>query len=369
MERIITNTTDFKRNLKTVTDMLTASEARDYDLGIYYKYDKGELLFSAEHPVHSFQAEAKFEADSDLDEASICGFFHLGELSERLKKYRRKEDFYIDTTNTQVIFSTNEQVVYETERKELEVNLDEPEQSYQVNRKAFIDLLNLSRSVNETTFHDSTMLVRMILNKNLLVMMSNNLSQMSYASQVLDKPTERALEFGLPVQQLTRVRNTVARGKGDNVAISIVDNRLFLATNTTRLILQNYVPSEYVEFGSIISGIQWRSDVYHLAVDLNTKTVKEAYDKLMVVEKDDESSKETEQEYSELFIDVEEENKTISFTTEKTSRQVLVKDVHSFIGKVPSSKLEVALSDNALLFNSAGEKERFMIILPFNVIG
>lgn len=368
MERVITNTTIFKRNLKTVTDMLTASESRDYDLGVYIQYREGKLLFSAEHPVHSFWVESGCEATTESDSKVIGAFFHLGELSELLKKYRRKEDFYIDITNEQVIFSTSDDVVYKTERKELEVNIEKPEQSYLVNRKVFIDLLNLSRSVNQTTYHDSTMLIRMVLNNDLLVMISSNLSQMSYVSQKLDKNAERMLNFSLPVQQLTRVRDTVSRGKGENLAISIVDNRLFLTTETTRLVLENYVPSEYLDLNAIISSVEWGSDVYHLNVDSNIKLVTEAYDKLREIEKDDEIDKETEQKYSELFIDVEDGNKTISFTSDATDKQVLVRDVHSFIDKVPSDSLEVALSDNVLLFNHSGKDERIMIILPFNNI-
>lgn len=369
MERIITNTTSFKRTLKTVTDILTVSEMREYDLGIQIKYKDGVLKFSAEHPEHQLIVEADLKCDSEATEST--GFFYLGDLSENLKKYRKKEEFFIDIHEESIQFNTEEDCVWESDNHKFEVDFSFPEESFKVSKESLVDSMNLSRAINRTTYHDSTMSMHIVLNKETLSIYATNFVCMSYVSIPMSAECKTLTEFNLPTQLFTKVRNTIARGSGKNIQLSIQGDNLYISTDTTAIKLVNNAKVNNLSFSEIVKSLKWGKDAYTFDTKVNAQIVSESYDKLRESEKveiNDDNRNEVEQSIQDdsiLYIDVSEQDRSINFSKVQQERQVLVRDMYSFISKLPDN-LEVAISEGVLLFNKKAEDKRVMVLIPFN---
>lgn len=362
MERIITDTTGFKRALKTVTDMLTAKEMKEYDLGINLEYKGTTGAITAIHPIEDVKIQAKFEGE-EIEEAFKL-FFYLEDLSESLKKYRKKEALYIDEGFSTIIFSTEEGMVSELPTDDEEIEISPIKEFHEVSRGDFITSINAARASNKTTYHDSTMTLKFALSSKRLNIFATNFAQIVTSGLVLDKPTKERFEVNLPTSSLTKVRNVIQRGKGKKLRFAEKDGILSLMTDTTFVLFKSD-EVQHINLNSIIKEMSWEETIYNFDTETNNKVLDSQYELLR--DKEKEKDDEGIEDYKYIYIDVNDADGKLAFTQKETNRYVLTKDMYRLLSKLPAS-MEVAINEQAIFMNNNTEARRLMVLIPINTI-
>lgn len=362
MNRIKTNTTDFKRALKTITDILTASEKKEHNLDIGFQCKLGLLTMSTKHPIDDILVKATFEVEEPTKDEDLF-VIHLGELTEILKKYRKKEDLFISIDGRNVTFGTNEEDIYET--NSIDTDFEDVScvgvSGVEVNRKHLIEGLNMSRSVNRSTFHDSSMVVKFAYTGKELLLYATNFAQIVVSTIHTLGEDVQSFDVNLPTNLLTKVRNTISRGSGENVIVSEHNNWLTIETNNSVVQFKGDVGLKYVNFNNIISSITWDEEVYSFNTKENKTILDDVYSKLR--EAEDSKDEDLIKTYSSVHFNYND--KQVKFSEEEQEYSLFTRDFNSIVNRLPS-KLDVAISKEAVLFKHDYEHGRMLLLVPYN---
>ena len=365
MGKVETTTTDFKRALKTVTDTMTASEQKTYDVGIHIHYKGDTGTITMRHPVNQMVVIANFEGEPNENELDML--FFIEDLSNSLKKFRKKESLYIDEGMGTIMISVESGMVYESTLLQDEIPVPELKDVYVMNRKEFIDILNISQAVTKTTFDDSTMSLQFVGARNKLHIKATNFAQMSISELVLDRAVTKPFEVTLSAKELTKVRNVIDRGKSDLVSFSYSDNYLLLKTDITGVGFVNEDKVNHINANMVLKSLKWEKEIYKIDAVSNLEVIKEQYSELRTAEdyRDEENNRDDEliAKYQSIYLTNDPKDGCLKFSQEPRGVKVDTRDMNSLFSKIPN-EMEVAFSKKAMLMNYATDTMKTMILVP-----
>lgn len=356
---IETTTTDFKRALNVVTNSMSASEMKLYDVGIQLRYSGTTGTLIMKHPLTELISMADFEGNAS--EESFETVFFLGTLLNDLKPLRKKEDITIEL-GSEIILSTDEDEIFRDETVEDRIHIPAQTKLYEMNRKDFIDVLHVSGSLTKTTFMESTMSAQIVGYKDKLHVNVTNLAQFAQSNLQLDKEISETFDITLDAKEITKVRNVISKGKGKIVKFFVNGQNMGFITDTTTVIFKSMVNVSHIDVNKIFQYLSWEDNFYAFDSKVNAEIAKVQYDLLREAEK--EKDKELEKTYQVVPFNRDLDIKKIILDTEGTFGKVPTRDMYNIIKKLPN-EMEVAVNDKCILFNNKTDTKQIMLLVPY----
>lgn len=359
MQKIETTTTSFKKALKTVTDTMTATEQKKYDVGIEIYYE-GEIgTITMEHPLNGIIVSADFEGEHH--DGIFDTLFYIGSLSEDLKKYRKKEALYLDIGMDTVIISTEKGIFYESVLEEERIDIPKLTNVYTINRKDFIEVLNVGQAVTKTSFHDSTMSLHIVGAKNKLHVKATNFSQIALSELNLDKAIIKPFQLTLSAKEITKVRNVLERGKGKDLMFSINGDMLTLKSLSTSVAFKHEKGIDHINANKVLKTLVWDDEIFTLSVKDSKETVAKQYEHLRTGEK--EKNENGIENFQNIYLKKNNNTKEVKFSQEQDMVCVSTRDMNNLLSKLPD-EMEVAFSKQAILMNNKTNSRKTMVLIP-----
>ena len=359
MSNVKTTTTNFKKALKTVTDTLTATEQKMYDVGIEIEYTGEEGTITMQHPTNEMFVMANFKGEKHESRYHVS--FYIGDLVDKLKPFRRKEDLYLDTGLDSFVLSSDDGIVFETAIEGSGYDVHTFDNTYKCNRKKLIEVLRIGQAVNRTTFSESTTSLHMVAVANKLHIRATNLSLLSMSELFIKEGrVEKPFEVTLSSKEATKVRNVLERGTGKNVYFAKHKESFMLMTDSTKVVFKDE-DLTHVDASKIIKALKWEREVYELDTEISSKVVRKQYERLRTAE--DEKNEANITLYQNIYLKKKDESKELMFLTEQQAVHVNTRSMNSVLNRLPK-KMQVAFNDKAIMLNHSDDDYKTMLLIP-----
>lgn len=360
MSNVKTTTTSFKKALKTVTDTLTASEQKMYDVALEIEYTGDEGSITMEHPINGMYVTANFKGEKYGDIYHVT--FYIGDLVDKLKPFRRKETLYLDIGMDTFVLSSEEGIVFETALEGSGYKIPTFKETYLCNRKKIIEILRIGQAVTKTSFHASTMALHLVASANKLHVKATNFSLVSISEvNLVEGLVEKPFEVTLSAKEITKVRNVLERGTGKYVSFGKYEDYFLLETDSTSVIFKDEEEITHLNVNKIIKNQKWQKVIYTLNTEIATETVKEQYDKLRTAE--DEKDEDGIEISQCIHLVKHNDYKELKFSKELHDYHVNTRDMHSVMNRLPV-EMQVAFSKKAIMLNYKDDDYKTMLLVP-----
>lgn len=355
-----TTTTDFKRALNTLKQGITNSDLRDNDIPVKVSYANGLSTLSFIHPATELYVKTEFPIieSNDINSCVVS----INELLKEMKKYRKKEEMKLETTNAELKVSVNDDEVsfslmddyfspisYSTiDRYQNRLKVD-----VKLNKNNFVELMNQLNSITSTTFHPSTNHLDFVVHNDKIHGKSTNFEQFSYAHIVADEVVNNGkYPFVITGDDVTKVRNIIDRSKGEKMAISEADDYILFITETSTVGIAKDIEDISLSAKSIAQYVSQTSD----ANIATWKTfIEEKYSKLREFEKS-KNKEMIEENESVYFYDGE--------LVENISRIGLgVRDVRNVLNQL-NDEVKIGTNDYGLTIAEEKENKKITFFFP-----
>lgn len=355
--KAITVTTVFKKALKTVLDTLTATEQKNYDVGIGLQVDETGGIIIMEHPVEPITVTAKFSAELEGEDRLDC-LFYLGELVEDLKHFRKKEALYIDARG-EIVLSVEDGMFYRADPDTERIAIPTFNSIHDCKKSDVIQMIGIGQAVSKTTFHPSTSVLQVVMNKTKLFGKSTNFAQLAVSKVTLETASNGPVSFDIPAKWLTKVRYVLERDKKPSLSIALGSDTISFVTKTTQIIMKQQTSEVGVNAGNIMKQLTFSGKSFAFGIEQNQKDVKAHYETLRQKE-DDKADDEKAYQTIGLIMD----GSDCRVSTSDRAIQVATRDLNSLLSKL-DGEWNGKLSEKAIKLSRINEGAKHTILIPY----
>lgn len=355
--KAITQTTVFKKALKTVFDTLTATEQKEYDVGIGLQVDSqgGRLLL--EHPVDPLIVTAEFPADLDGEEPVDC-LFYLGELIDDLKHFRKKETLYIDARG-ELVLSVEDGMFYRADLDNERIAIPEGTSEHVVQKSDVIQMIGIAQAVTKTTFHPSSSVLQVVMNKRKLYGKATNFAQMAISELTLDTPVSQLTAFDIPAKWLTKLRYVLERDKKTGLTIRMGPESVTFLTETTEFSMERQEVQDGINAGAIMKQLTFEKHPFGFDLEQHETELKEQYKTLRQKEID---KADDIQKYQVIGFSVI--NHACTVIKENVQMNVPTRDMNAIIPKMTGEWIGHR-SKEAMKLSQVTDGVKHTILIPY----
>lgn len=357
--KAVTQTTVFKKALKTILDTMTAKEQQAYDVGIGLQVNQTGGTLIMEHPVEPLIVTAEFPAELNGDAPVDC-LFYLGDLAEDLKYFRKKEDIFIDSIG-ELVLSVEDGMFYTAELDEERIELPVPESSHAVSKEGVIQLVGIAQAITKPTFHPSSSALQVVMNKGKLFGKATNFAQLAISELALSEPTDKALAFDIPAKWLTKLRYVLERDKGTSLSVRIASQTVALSTDTTQIIMKRNASEEGINAGDIVKRLRFSSATFTFNVDEQLKRVKEQY---QCLRKAEDAKADAVDTYQTVQLTVD--NGVCSVAETDGQMTLYTRDLNTLLPKL-EGEWEGKTSENVVKLIRSDAESKHAIYIPYQI--